>query len=62
MISGKKAIKNFPYEKIENIIRYVKLMKLNDIEAVDMLLSNCNRKIKVEELYLDENISRNLHS
>jgi hypothetical protein len=39
----------------------VKLRPLNDIEAVDMILSHCQREINPDEFHLPSDSKRNIH-
>ena len=62
ILTSKKDIKSNDYPKLDKSIRYIKLRPLNDIEAVDMILSNCNREITNDELMLTSNSRRNIHT
>lgn len=54
IVTSKKQINPKDYQLIQKSILIRRLKPLNDIEAVDMILSNCNRPITREELSMSE--------
>ncbi|CDW81385.1 UNKNOWN [Stylonychia lemnae] len=61
ILTSKKEIKSKDYQCLEKSIMIHKLKPLNDIEAVDMILSHCHRKITFEELQMTDDERQNIH-
>eukprot|EP00347_Sterkiella_histriomuscorum_P024050 403332474 len=61
IITSKKDIKPKDYQCLEKSIVFHKMKPLNDIEAVDMILSNCQREITLEELQMSQDTRHSIH-
>jgi len=64
IITTKKEIRAKEFKNIKDNIFVRKLKPLNDIEAVDLILSHVlsHRSISNEELYINKNNPRSVHS
>jgi len=54
IMTSKKEINLKSHQKLYKLTLSFKLKTLNDIEAVDMILSNCKRQITKDELLMHE--------
>ena len=61
IITTKKAINPKSYQTLEKAIYILQLKPLNDIEAVDMILSTCSREINREELMMSDDSRQSIH-